>query len=1031
MIRKALLLERDRNIHFPHFTVLKASAGSGKTHTLTKRFVQFILSEKIPGNSLRNILAITFSNNAAKEMKERTLSWLKAVCFSDNEKVDELLDIVSLDRETMARKAGRLIEEILENYSDFQIRTIDSFMTTIFKASAIDFGYNPEFDILMSNNSVMEYAFDLFLRNVRQGTKEANLFEEIIYIILEHKKKDASYPWDPSRPMLEEIKKIYKKLASLGKKPRIEDFSQEMSDLKGGMRETIEIIEDTLVSSGLARKSNSSYVTILPLVRDGRFADLIGKGVKNPPVNKLKKGQTSFQGSYDSILGMWEEFKMLVNQYTSCYAISCYTPYLKAYGEFRDTVENIKKRQGKVFIEDINWNLADYLDSEIVPDIYFRLGETIFHFLIDEFQDTSPIQWKNLFPLIENSLSQKGSAFIVGDTKQAIYGFRDADYTIMKTFEAVNPFPSAKHAIHELETNYRSLQKILEFNEKTFKEIIAANDDYKEAGRRSGLTDYVQKVREGRASHGYSEVIILEKEDEDPPERLRIQELVRELSERGYKYGDIAILTQRNEDVVRVTSWLNEKDIPFISYSSLDIRRRKVTGEIVSLLNFLDSPTDDLSFATFILGDIFAKTLAQHRPGIGRERLREFFFTHRDDPPLYKSFQREFGDLWDEYFSGLFRSAGYFPLYDLVAEIFSVFRLFELLEDEEATLVKILEVVKEFEGEGYNSLRDFLEFTGKVESGEAQWNMIVPKGIDAVKVMTIHKAKGLGFPVVIVPLYEEKKRGFDYIVQEEGDNVRLLKITKDTMGSDPAFEALYNEESMKERVNQLNRLYVGFTRPEEELYVIGVKGNNQGYPFDLLPVDSYPPSHKPERVLVAPDERPNDFTIHHYHRQTRFRVESEEMINIEERRRGEFFHRILFFVEYAGDGFEEELATVIKRVGQETGTDYPEEEIKKPILELVRQEEVAGYFAHRPGREVRREQEFSDAEGNLFRMDRLVLDPELVTVLDYKTGHDKEAEEKYMAQIRSYMKILAGFYPGKTIEGIIAYVDLKEFRRVS
>ncbi len=141
------VLIKDTDLKFPHFTVLKASAGSGKTRTLTERFVQFLLSGKVPRNSLRNMLAITFSNNAAKEMKERTLSRLKEVYFGDETKVRELSKITSLDIETMREKAGLLIGEILDSYSDFQVKTIDSFMTTVFKASAIDFGYNPDFDI--------------------------------------------------------------------------------------------------------------------------------------------------------------------------------------------------------------------------------------------------------------------------------------------------------------------------------------------------------------------------------------------------------------------------------------------------------------------------------------------------------------------------------------------------------------------------------------------------------------------------------------------------------------------------------------------------------------------------------------------------------------------------------------------------------------------------------------------------------------------------------------------------------------------
>lgn len=1023
------VLQKDTEIHFPHFSVLKASAGSGKTYTLTKRFVQLILSEKIPYNNMRNILAITFSNNAAREMKERILRWLKSAYFGDPAATDELSQIVSLDREKLIRKAGILIDEILGNYLDFQVRTIDSFMTGIFKASAIDFGYNPDFDILMSNDALMEYSFDLYLRNVSEGTDEADLFEEIIGLIVAHKKGEASYMWDPSISLLSEIKKIYRKLAATGKKPKIGDFAAEISETRDRMKTTTEDIEALIVKYGFDRRANSSYATIHAALKSGRFSDLIGKGVKNPPVNKPGKEQTSSKAAYDRILMLWAEFGELLQRYASFYVRTCYTPYLRVYERFRDTIEAIKKRTGKVFIEDVNWNLAEYMDHQIVPDVYFRLGDTIFHYLIDEFQDTSPIQWRNLLPLIENSLSQKGSAFVVGDTKQAIYGFRNADYTIMKTLESDNPFPSAEHIVQELETNYRSLGKILEFNEKVFKEKVAGSGVYGEAGKRSGLTNYIQRVKEGAASPGYSEVIMLERAD-DPAEKPKIQQLVGELNARGYRYEDIAILTQKNEDAVRVTAWLNEKNIPFISYSSLDIRKRKITGEIISLLNFLDSPTDDLSFATFLLGDIFTKTLERYSPDIDGDIVKEFLFTYKDKLPLYKNFQKEFTGLWEKYFSELFRSVGFFPLYDLISQIFVIFDVFEILDEEEASLVKILEVVKEFEGEGYNNLRDFLDFAGDGDAGESAWNIDVPGSLDAVRVMTIHKAKGLGFPVVMVLLYEDRSRGFDYIMEEDEEGVSLLKITRDTSVSCELFENLYREESLRELVNRLNSLYVGFTRPKEELYVIGVRGKRDGYPFDLLPAEDFPPSKKPERVSAETRQIPVAFDIHHSRRHLKFDIRTDEIINPEETRRGEFIHQVLSCVDYADKASGENLTKIMNRTMEMRGDEYPADDIRIIIDKIIGHKELSEYFAEKSGRTVMMEQEFSDGRGNLSRMDRLIIDTHNITVIDFKTGKKPASEEKYINQMKTYMKILKGVYPEMNISGIIAYTDLGEIRRI-
>jgi len=263
------ILEKDTNLHFPHFTLLKASAGSGKTYALTERFVQFLLSGKIPRNDLRNILAITFSNNASKEMKERVLEWLKLIHFDNPERMGELLQIVSLDRETMRERAGNLVEEILAHYSDFQVRTIDSFMTTVFKASAIDFGYNPDFEILMNSDPLTEYAFGLFLKNVKDGTGEAALLDDIVRIILEHKREEASYLWDPSAALLVEIKKIYKKLASLGEKARIEDHTTGTQEIRKKIRDRLERLEGLIATSGLERSGTSSYPDIVSHVREG------------------------------------------------------------------------------------------------------------------------------------------------------------------------------------------------------------------------------------------------------------------------------------------------------------------------------------------------------------------------------------------------------------------------------------------------------------------------------------------------------------------------------------------------------------------------------------------------------------------------------------------------------------------------------------------------------------------------------------------------------------------------------------------
>ena len=203
-------------------------------------------------------------------------------------------------------------------------------------------------------------------------------------------------------------------------------------------------------------------------------------------------------------------------------------------------------------------------------------------------------------------------------------------------------------------------------------------------------------------------------------------------------------------------------------------------------------------------------------------------------PPFIKPSRRNFLSFGRSILKTLFKSTGYLPLYDLVSEIYRIYRVFDHFREEEATLIKILEVIKNFEGEGRNNPGDFLRYASDEEAGESDWTIDVPAGINAVKVMTIHKAKGLGFPVAIVLMYEEIPRGFKYILDEETDGVHLLKINQQIMKASPFLQEKYEEERLKDLVNKLNTLYVGFTRAEDELYIVGVQGRRNQFPIDLL-----------------------------------------------------------------------------------------------------------------------------------------------------------------------------------------------------
>jgi ATP-dependent exoDNAse (exonuclease V) beta subunit len=296
--------------------------------------------------------------------------------------------------------------------------------------------------------------------------------------------------------------------------------------------------------------------------------------------------------------------------------------------------------------------------------------------------------------------------------------------------------------------------------------------------------------------------------------------------------------------------------------------------------------------------------------------------------------------------------------------------------------------------------------------------------------MTIHKAKGLGFPVAIVLMYEEVGRGFKYILDEEMDGFHLLKINQQIMKAGSFLQEKYEEERLKDLVNKLNTLYVGFTRAEEELYIVGVQGKRNQFPIDLLQTVDFQIGSRNTPLPPPPEPGQEDLKLYHHPDPIKFPFAAIEDLNLEERLRGDFIHRVLYFIEGLDENIESELELIIKRVNDELRTDYPMETIKINLLEFLNHEEIKPYFQATPGRVIRKEQDFSDPRGNLFRMDKVIFEEDRISVIDYKTGTDKEAEKEYISQLKNYVRILREIYPDKNVEGVIAYVDLKEIRKV-
>jgi len=1037
---------------FPQFTLVKASAGSGKTYTLTLRFVQLLLSPENSHRELSNLVALTFANNAAKEMKQRILGWLKNACLGNPDTLQTLHAATGLDEDKIKQRASIVLQNILDNYSDLQVKTIDTFMVSLFSASCLDLSYPPLFNIQLNKRELLIYALEQYLLQVREDTPEGQKMANTIDIMVQNMSGNT-FPWNPVANLTERLIDLDrlqgKSKQSIVRAPGELDSGKYIARLKQLAEEIKALLDEGLAKvNGNIKLEKNLYVPL----QNNNLHHFLSQNVhyKNP-VNKAKS--PSEEEAVTKLKWLFNEFAATVVQYRESYALYYFNPYLEIYwNNLVRQFDHVKIQEQVVFLDEVTRGLSSYVSREIVPDIYYRLGDQVYHYLLDEFQDTAPVQWAAMKPLFENALAQEGSLFCVGDTKQAIYGFRKADYTIMRALEdsETPQFPSLtgpeQYRIQELKYNRRSAVEILDFTQSIFKERLPLLDKEKNgeliyAGQLTGLTKDVQEPL-NPDNHGYVSYEIISphtENDEDIPQNgeelatnnkgeSRLAEILQDLIKRGYQLKDITILAFQNKDVVRLSEWVNRQRYPFLPFSSLDIRRRKLTGEIIHLLRFLDSPLNDLAFTSFIDGLIMSRTLDENNSEINHQTIQKFLleerlgFNQQNSGFIYKRFRERFPDIWQQYFDRLFSITGYYPLYDLVCEIYRIFHLQERFSGDDASLNKLLEVIMNFESTGRNDLGEFLAFSDEETNEDSDWNIDVPENINAIRIMTIHKAKGLESPVVILPIFESRPNMQEMgYLDERGEDFHLYHITKDLMNNSEKLETLYMTSHIKTWVDKLNALYVGLTRARNELYILGIQnsGKTRQFPFSVLPEESITLGAPPE-VKQTPLPEPAKALSYQIKKVAFIPENSQTSLNYDNIQRGIRIHRLFYLIDSVSDTILNQLSDLKNRIEIETGTTFPAEDIQS-IIKLLQHPEVKPHFSE--SIQNWREKAFTCQNGQTLRMDRVTVIGNTVTVIDFKSGSEEEHQEKYQKQMYQYMTILRDVFPDKTIKGLLLFID--------
>jgi ATP-dependent exoDNAse (exonuclease V) beta subunit len=1004
-------------LHFPDFTLVTASAGAGKTHALSRRYLQLLLSEDVPlnggGNKLNNILAITFTNNAAMEMRKRILDTLKSAALGHETVLNELSGLTGVSAKTVQTRSREIIASVLDNYSDFQVRTIDSFFASIFTASAVEFGSSPGFEIALNDNTLVTESFNELVKGLSRSSVEAKQLEELVALIENTKGGDDAYLWNPYRKLLDEIRELHA-LAGRQTKPLIETPPrQNISALRKQIVGEVEKLDELITRLKLTRSVN--YDKYLTAARANDIEGLVNKvPLRRPNIKVPTPARVEAQCAV---------VNGLVGEYAAAIARANFTPYIRAMNMLEQTLARVGAEQHVMFIEQMNKAIAQHLTTEYIPELVVKLGERLNHFLIDEFQDTSPIQWHNIGVLVENALAQGGSLYIVGDPKQSIYGFRGGDWLIMERMIQFEEFPTVTTRREPLDKNYRSGGVLVNFVKRVFQSNPHLGDEFAFAASRCGLSNFTQSALLENESAGYVETHIYKKDEGAPPEQPELIRIVRDCLGRGFAKRDIAILARTNKDILFASAWLDAEDIPSFSHSSLDVRKRKISAETISLLRFLDSPIDDLQFANVILGESFAR--CEHAvPG---EEIRALMHEHaqvKNAGPLYIAFRKKFPQAWDAYFERLFRLVGYLPLYDLVCELYKTFSLFDHFAGEQAALVKLLDAISALEAKGENSLKAFLEAAGADED-DSPWNIAAPKDLDAVQLLTIHKSKGLQFPVVVALLRDTTgAHGKTYYTDETPEGLYLLRITEKMAEKNEELKAIREQKLLKDRVDDLNALYVALTRAANELYVVGTHNTDEpktptGFFKDLPAVSGKKGSGK---TLDRQREQPAALLFDSP--KTADRIAPQELLSLRETRRGDRIHEIFSHMEFAGADAATDVRDALKKCSPSSG-EFSDTDLAKTVADFFKATSIGEYFTSAVGRTILIEQDFADAKGALKRADRVVVDGGAVTIIDFKTGHD-ELHEKYEEQVRLYMRLASAVFAPKSVQGLLAYIDLKK-----
>ena len=823
-------------------TVYKASAGSGKTFTLACEYIKLLIDNPY---SFRSILAVTFTNKATEEMKLRILSQLYGIWKGLPESRD-YLDIITralgISQQQAAEKAGVALRHLIHHYNYFRVETIDSFFQSVLRNLARELDLTANLRIGLNDRQVEEMAVDHLIESL---DKESIVLKWLIGYIFANISDNKS--WN----VIGAIKKFgenifrddYKnnshQLSALVEKDFFAVYQKRMRQLRDeatkAMADYAQQFERITREAGLEPSSyagkNRGICSYFNKLKGNKFSDAncINKTL-NDCMESAEKWTTKSSADREVILRLAEtqlmdllrraenDRKTKWRDYSSANATLRHLNELQLLNRIESKVRDLNNEANRFLLSDTQYLLHGLISESDSPFIFEKVGCHLEHIMIDEFQDTSTVQWMNFKVLLNECMShatghndQLVNNLIVGDVKQSIYRWRSGDWRLLNNIEDQFDNPKKQLDVETLATNYRSDRNVINFNNAFF--VEAAQQEYNELAETipetaqqllTAYADVEQEVPEKKKVQGYVEVRLLKTQEEDDENDAENKEdrmmqlclqTVDELTARGVPTHRIAILVRNNRTIQDIAAYFMEhSDYEMVSDEAFRLDASQAVQILITALKLLMHPADDIARAT----------------------LLKFAHTYLNDEKVVELITENRQKLLE------------MPLLDLIERLFTELHLGEI-ED--------MKVQSAYVCAFYDKLNSFLtDNSSDIEAFLQEWEnnlhekSIHSDGIEGIRLITIHKSKGLEFDHVIMPYcdWQLEKANTIWCTPQEApyNELPLVPVdfsAKQMKGS--IYEDDYHHEHLQNIVDNLNLLYVAFTRASHNLYVFGKRAS--------------------------------------------------------------------------------------------------------------------------------------------------------------------------------------------------------------